>query len=87
LYVQLYEAAHARRLDEVHDLQTRVMDLSERIYTVGDPATSYFRGLKCALELDGICSGLPAPPLAPFNDAERSQIAAHLQELSGSVAV
>jgi dihydrodipicolinate synthase/N-acetylneuraminate lyase len=54
------------------------MDLSDALYRIGEPSTSYFRGIKYALEADGICSGLPAPPLAPFSEAEKQRVRAWL---------
>jgi dihydrodipicolinate synthase/N-acetylneuraminate lyase len=80
LYVSLYAAAREGRIDEVLKLRTRVMDLSEHVYRVGEPSTSYFRGIKCALELDGVCSGLPAPPLERFSEVEAQAIRAWLQD-------
>lgn len=74
LYVQLWCAAEQKRYDDVVCLGRKVMDLSEALYRVGDPSTSYFRGIKYALEADGICSGLPAPPLAPFSESEKAAI-------------
>ena len=74
LYVALYRAATERRMEEVRVLQGKVMDLSENVYRVGDPSTSYFRGIKCALELAGICSGEPAPPLSRLTVEEASRI-------------
>jgi 4-hydroxy-tetrahydrodipicolinate synthase len=75
LYVELYLAAIEGRGEQVRTLQKQVMDLAERVYHVGDPATSYIRGLKCALALEGICSELPAPPLVPLSEHERARIA------------
>jgi 4-hydroxy-tetrahydrodipicolinate synthase len=74
LYVQLWSAARQKRYDEVICLSRKVMELSEALYRVGDPSTSYSRGVKFALEAEGICSGLPAPPLAPFTEAEKALI-------------
>jgi 4-hydroxy-tetrahydrodipicolinate synthase len=74
LYVQLWSAAQQKRYDEVVCLGRKVMELSEALYRVGDPSTSYFRGIKYALEVDGICSGLPAPPLEPFTESEKAVI-------------
>ncbi|MGH9632852.1 MAG: dihydrodipicolinate synthase family protein [Bryobacteraceae bacterium] len=82
LYVELFRAASTGCLKETLRLQHRIMDLSERIYRVGDPATSYVRGLKCALGLQGICSDLPGAPLVPFTTEERALIGAHLNALS-----
>ena len=74
LYVGLYHAATEGRIADMQCLARKVMEISESIYRVGDPATSYFRGLKCALGIEGICSELPAPPLLPLSDSERARI-------------
>ena len=74
LYVGLYRAATEGRIADMQCLARKVMEISENVYRVGDPATSYFRGLKCALGLEGICSELPAPPLVPLSEPERSRI-------------
>jgi dihydrodipicolinate synthase/N-acetylneuraminate lyase len=76
LYVDLYRAAAEGGWDHVAELQQQVLELSERVYHVGDAETSYIRGLKGALELEGVCSGLPAPPLLPLDDRERALISA-----------
>lgn len=75
LYVRLYRAAAEGRWEQARALQQHVIELSERVYHVGDPETGYIRGLKGALELAGICSGLPAPPLLPLDERERACIA------------
>lgn len=74
LYVRLWSAARQRKCEEMLNLTRKVMDLSEALYRTGEPSTSYFRGIKYALEADGICSGLPAPPLIPFNEMEKAPI-------------
>ena len=74
IYVALYNAAAQHNFEDMVCLERRIMDLSEHVYRVGDPVTSYFRGLKCALGLEGICSEIPAAPLQPFDDAERDKI-------------
>lgn len=86
LYVALYEAACARDLDELTRLERRVMEVSENVYRIGDPATSYFRGLKCALGIQGICSELPAPPLGPFRDGEKEQLRQWLNQFEAQRA-
>jgi 4-hydroxy-tetrahydrodipicolinate synthase len=82
LYVQLYEAARAGRMREAIAMQDRVVQLADRLYRVGDPATSYIRGLKCALGLEGICSDLPAAPLRRLDAAERQMIADAVREFA-----
>jgi 4-hydroxy-tetrahydrodipicolinate synthase len=82
LYVELYRAAQTGKRDQVRRLQQRVLELSERIYGVGDPSTSYIRGLKCALGVTGVCSDLPAAPLSRFTPGERRTIEEHLRALT-----
>jgi 4-hydroxy-tetrahydrodipicolinate synthase len=61
-------------MEDLRILEERVMDLSEHVYRAGDAFTSYYRGLKCALEMEGICSGLPAAPLSRLAEAESAGI-------------
>ncbi len=86
LYVDLYEAAAARRLDEVAQLHARVMRISRTIYTVGRHGSSFIKGLKCALSCLGICDDFLAEPFRRFGVDERKQIAAYLDQLGASPA-
>ena len=81
LYVDLYEAAVARRLDEVAQLHARVMRISRTIYTVGRHGSSFIKGVKCALSVLGICDDFMAAPFHRFRPEQRKQIAAHLAQL------
>ena len=82
LYVALYRATVEGRIAEMQDLARKVMEISENVYRAGDPATSYFRGLKCALGLEGICSELPAAPMVPLDEPERERIRHFLSTVS-----
>ncbi len=81
LYVELFEAALTGDLRLVHKLQQRVMRLSERIYRVGEPPTSYLTGLKCALACLGLCSDRLAAPLQGLSPEQRMRIEQHLRDL------
>ena len=74
LYVRMYEAASARDIDTVRRLQKSVMQISTSIYSVGDCPSSYLQGLKCALEVLGICKGWLALPYIPFGEENRTKI-------------
>jgi 4-hydroxy-tetrahydrodipicolinate synthase len=76
LYVRLYEAAIAQAHDEVDRLNRIVQEVSDRVYAGG-----YLRGLKCALSLSGICSGIMAEPQRECADEQREAISAHLRHL------
>jgi 2-dehydro-3-deoxy-D-pentonate aldolase len=62
LFVALYEAARAGDHKNAIDLQTRVRELGELLYGIGEAESSYLRGLKLGLELIGICSSTLALP-------------------------
>jgi 4-hydroxy-tetrahydrodipicolinate synthase len=81
LYVDLYDAAKAGRLDRVRELHGRVIAVSDAIYSVGAGGSSYFRGLKCALACLGLCDDLPAEPYERFGPAEREEIRHRLRQV------
>ena len=81
LYVELYAAALCGDLNLVHKLQHRVLRLSARLYSVGDPPSGYLTGLKCAMSCLGLCRDRLAEPLHALSDDRRAMIAQHLQDL------
>ena len=81
LYVNMYNAARARDFDKIDVLQQKVMQVCSTLYTVGNTSSSYLRGLKCALEEAGICSGVVAEPFRKFEEPERSEIRKNLEAL------
>jgi 4-hydroxy-tetrahydrodipicolinate synthase len=70
LFVHLYEAILAADQDKVADLQQRVVELGQILYHVGEPESSYMRGLKLGLELMGICSSTMAMPFQAANPSD-----------------
>ncbi len=80
-FVDLYEAAVAKDVDRVREIQARVMRVSSLIYGVGHHNSSFVKGVKCALSLLGICSEALAAPREPFNAADRELIRQRLIEL------
>jgi 4-hydroxy-tetrahydrodipicolinate synthase len=74
--VALYDAARARRVDEVAALQHRLLQLM-RVVSFGAPITC----LKTALELMGICAATCCAPLQPVGPEARERIAGLLREL------
>jgi dihydrodipicolinate synthase/N-acetylneuraminate lyase len=71
LYVSAYNAAQRGDWDEADRLQQMIRRASALLYRVGDPDSSYLRGLKAALSVEGVCSDLPALPFSRFTAAER----------------
>lgn len=80
-FVDIYDAAVAKDVDRVRELQERIMRVSSLIYGVGHHNSSFVKGVKCALSLMGICSDAMAAPREPFNAADRETIRRHLVEL------
>lgn len=81
LYVDLYDAAVARDLDKVRELQVRVMEISTTIYKIGKYGSSYLKGVKCALSLMGICDDYMAAPFREFRTEERKKVQEILEKL------
>ena len=80
-FVDLYNAAIAKDVDRVRELQERIMRVSSLIYGVGHHNSSFVKGVKCALSLMGICSDALAAPREPFNAEDRELIRGRLKEL------
>jgi 4-hydroxy-tetrahydrodipicolinate synthase len=81
LYVDLYRAAVARDPEALQPLHERVRFINEKIYGVGRHPSSYLKGLKCALNLMGICSDFMAEPFHRFRGPERETIRRYLEEM------
>ena len=80
LLVGLYDATLRGDQATVERLQARLVKLGE-VYRVGRHASTVIKGVKCALNLMGICSGELAEPLHAFNEPERRIVAGRLAAL------
>ncbi|MBP9901710.1 MAG: dihydrodipicolinate synthase family protein [Verrucomicrobiota bacterium] len=80
LLVGLYDATRRGDNATVERLQARLVQLGE-VYKVGRHASTVIKGVKCALNLMGICSGELAEPLRAFNEPERRIVAERLTAL------
>jgi len=81
LFTRLYEAIRRHHYEDAACLQERVQRIAKALYSVGDAASSYTRGMKAALAHLGICPDLPAWPLLPFAPAEKAEFAARFGEV------
>lgn len=81
LYVALYEADAAGDGQRAAALHRRVMAISRALYHVGRHASSYLKGVKCALACMGICDDFVAEPFRRFREPERALIRARLEKL------
>jgi 4-hydroxy-tetrahydrodipicolinate synthase len=82
LFVSLYEASLARDLETIGKLRRKVLQLYSTIYNVGKHASRITKGTKCGLSVMGICNDYMAPPFRRFNNSEREQIKAYIDEIS-----
>ncbi len=81
LYVDLYNAAKAKNIDEVLRLHAKVMQISASIYNVGSFGSSYLKGVKCSLNILGICSDFLAAPFNKFGKEQRNIIVQAIESL------
>jgi dihydrodipicolinate synthase/N-acetylneuraminate lyase len=81
LYVDLYEAACAKDLQKVERLHAKVVEINATLYRVGRYASSFLKGLKCALSCLDICSDFIAEPFHRFREAEHQIVRRYVEEL------
>ncbi|HEX4748604.1 MAG TPA: dihydrodipicolinate synthase family protein [Bryobacteraceae bacterium] len=74
LFVELFQAATEGRGNDAERLQQIVGEVSEAVYGVGAPETSYLRGLKRALSALGLIEDALAEPLQNFEPAEKAEL-------------
>lgn len=83
LFTDLFAAVNRKDQTEIDRLQAIVVAL-QSLYGFGKYGSSYLKGLKCALELRGICSGLLAAPFDVFKTADRQRVANWLDGFAGT---
>lgn len=86
LYVSLYNAAVAGDRDTVERLHEVVMDISVTLYSEGRYSSSFMKGIKCALALEGICNDYMAEPFHRFRQPERLNVRRHLDRVHKNAA-
>lgn len=74
LFTGIYAAAVANKPEDAAPLISRSQIISNRIYSLLPERSGYFRGLKCAMQLRGICAGGLAAPFEPITGELREQI-------------
>jgi|ERR1700733_3294142 dihydrodipicolinate synthase/N-acetylneuraminate lyase len=80
LPVRLYQAFLDGRLEEMQEVQAKMVSIGDPIWNVGETEPGYLRRLKCALSVLGLCSGLPTWPYQQSTPEERKQIEEHLRQ-------
>jgi 4-hydroxy-tetrahydrodipicolinate synthase len=82
LYVDLYNAAETKNMEEVCRLQEKVMQVCATIYGVGSYGSSYLKGVKCALNILGVCSDFLAAPFNRFGEEQREKIRKAIDDMN-----
>lgn len=81
LYVAMYEAALAKDLERMTSLQDKILQISSKLYTIGNSPAKYLKGVKCALSILGICNDALALPYKAFDADERKAVEKALNEV------
>jgi len=84
LFTSMYAAAIAEDVPRIAALQEQI-DALQAIYRVGKYASSYLKGLKCALSIKGLCSDHMSEPFNHFFEPERKKVAAVLEGIKDSL--
>ncbi|MCA9052005.1 MAG: dihydrodipicolinate synthase family protein, partial [Planctomycetaceae bacterium] len=83
LFTRLFAAIRSGDQPAAEQLQ-QVVEQLQQLYSFGKYGSSYLKGLKCALELTGVCSGLLAAPFDVFRTPERTRVQNWLDGFSAS---
>uniref|UniRef100_UPI0040482722 dihydrodipicolinate synthase family protein n=1 Tax=Algoriphagus sp. TaxID=1872435 RepID=UPI0040482722 len=85
LYVALYEAFQKKEYDAVKKFQETILFLSNKLYQHGTYQSSYLKGLKTAMSLEGLCDDNFALPLFPHAFSEKSILSSKLLQVKERV--
>lgn len=81
LYVGIFNAAESGDWSEAARLQAIVLEVSCRLYRVGQHGSAIIKAIKCALNCLDVCDDLAARPSSRFRSPERARIADELATL------
>ena len=81
LFVSLYQAVQQGDTPVVEELRHKVRSIGELLYGIGEPESSYLRGLKLGLELMGICKNTLALPYVSADSSRHEQLGEILKEI------
>jgi len=81
LMIALYDAIRAGDRPLARTLQDVVARFNREIYGAAPGGPGFLYGIKCALEIMGIASGLPAEPLTALEGPPRERIRAAIAEV------
>ncbi len=85
LYVELCAAAQAGDLTQTRALHSVVMQVTERLYHIGNHASAVIKGIKCALSCLGLCGDFMAEPFHRFREHQRKQVESVIADLQNRI--
>lgn len=80
LPVRLYRAYIEGNHEEMRKLQAKMIEIGAPIWNIGEEEPAFLGRLKGALEVLGICSGLPTWPYRQATPEEKCKISEHLKK-------
>lgn len=81
LFVDLYEASLNNDQQKIKELREKLMQIETMIYDVGDHNSKYFKSIKSAFSVMGLCSDYVAMPFKKFDSEQKQIIAKNLKEM------
>ena len=81
LFVDLYDAAMRRDIDEIARLREKVMMINSTVFSIVNYDSRIIKGIKCAMSALDICSDYMALPLCKFNENDRQKVKQYVIEL------
>ena len=82
IIVKVYQAAAAKEVNKMLELQNRMIAISLELYSIGRFGSSYIKGIKTALSLKGICSDVLAQPFNRFLEPEKEKVKLAIEKLN-----
>lgn len=81
LFVDLYEASLNNDQQKIKELREKLMQIETMIYDVGDHNSKYFKSIKSAFSVMGLCSDYVSMPFKKFDSSQKQIIAKNLKEM------
>lgn len=81
LFVDLYDASLNNDQEKIKELHEKLMQIETKIYNVGDYNSKFFKSIKSALSVMGVCNDFVAMPFKKFNEEQKLIIARNLNEM------
>jgi 2-dehydro-3-deoxy-D-pentonate aldolase len=86
LFVDLYDAAINRDIDEIARLREKVMMINSTVFSIVNYDSRIIKGIKCALSAMDICSDYMALPLRRYSEDDRSRVKQYVEDLQKIMA-